>query len=171
VTHTNFVRVLTPKLAPRFPLFKAGQLLISVRELDTIAVLDIPTRSIVWAARGPWRSQHDPQFLDNGRLLVFDNLGSPGRSRVVEYDPASRSILWEYSDEDSPAFVTNLRGMSQRLPNGNTLIVNSVGGNLLEVTRDRQLVWSCSCFILVTSARRYASDRLTFLKEGQRARP
>jgi hypothetical protein len=82
VLHTNCVRVLSRELAPNFPMFKAGQVLISMRHLDTIAVLDTSSRSLVWAARGPWKGQHDPQFLANGRLLLFDNLGSPRSSRV-----------------------------------------------------------------------------------------
>ncbi|HTU89307.1 MAG TPA: arylsulfotransferase family protein, partial [Gemmataceae bacterium] len=40
VLHTNAVKVLSRTLAPKFPLFKAGQLLISPRHLDVIAVLD-----------------------------------------------------------------------------------------------------------------------------------
>ena len=53
--HMNFVQVLTPRLAPKFKQlgFKAGQVLISMRHLDAIAVIDPETRSLVWAARGP----------------------------------------------------------------------------------------------------------------------
>ena len=40
-------------------------------------------------------------------------------------------------------FYTSERGMSQRLPNGNTLIVNSERGTLLEVTPEKEIAWSC----------------------------
>src|SRR5581483_414293 len=50
VFHTNAVKVLSRVLAPKFPLFKPGQLLISPRHLDTIAVLDPDSGKIVWAA-------------------------------------------------------------------------------------------------------------------------
>ena len=46
-----------------------------MRHMDTIAMMDPDKGSVVWAAQGPWRSQHDPQFLDNGHLLIFDNFG------------------------------------------------------------------------------------------------
>jgi arylsulfotransferase ASST len=127
------VQVLTSDLAPKFPAFKAGQVLISCRHLSTMAVLDVDKGSVVWAARGPWQGQHDPHFLDNGRLLLFDNRGRPTGSRVLEYDPATQGFPWSYSGENWRPLYSNERGMTQRLPNGNTLVVNSEGGEILEV--------------------------------------
>jgi hypothetical protein len=163
--------VLSRKLAPHFPRFKAGQVLLSIRHLDAIAVLDVEQRAIVWAARGPWLAQHDAQFLDNGRLLIFDNLGAPQGSRVLEYDPESQALPWSYSGEGGGAFFTAERGMSQRLPNGNTLIVDSQGGELFEVTRDREKVWCCAVQGFINFGRRYAPEELQFLPAGQRPRP
>jgi hypothetical protein len=171
ILHTNFVEVLSPSMAEHFPLFKAGQALISIRELDTLAVVDTDSGSVVWAARGPWRRQHDPHFLENGRLLVFDNHGSIKESRVLEYDPVTQACPWSYASESSPSFFTAIQGRSQRLPNGNTLIVNSKDGVLFEVTRDKELVWSCSCHEHVPWARRYDPDFLSFLKGTHHARP
>ncbi|HEY7331281.1 MAG TPA: arylsulfotransferase family protein [Gemmataceae bacterium] len=173
VLHTNAVKVLSQKLAPKFsPLFKAGQLLISPRRLDAIAVLDPDSEKVVWAARGPWRSQHDPSFLENGHLLLFDNLGSPLGSRVLEYDPQTQAFPWSYPGEKGTPFLSKIRGMSQRLANGNTLIVNSDGGEVFEVTPDREAVWSCSFgHTELYRARRYAPDHLPFLGKDQHARP
>jgi hypothetical protein len=171
VLHTNAVKVLNHALAPKFPLFKAGQLLISPRNLDTVAVLDPDSSKVIWAARGPWRSQHDPSFLDNGHLLLFDNLGSPGGSRVLEYDPQTQEFPWSYPGEQGAPFLSRIRGMCQRLPNGNTLIVNSDGGEVIEVTRDREVIWSCSSGgVELNRARRYMREQLPFLKGGPRAR-
>jgi hypothetical protein len=169
ILHTNFVEVLRPTLTPYFPQFRAGQVLISFRELDALAVVDTDSGAAVWAARGPWRAQHDPHFLSDGHLLVFDNRGSARESRVLEYDPQTQACPWSYSSEGSPSFTSVIQGRSQRLPNGNTLIVNSKDGVLMEVTRAKELVWSCQCHAHVPFARRYAADQLTFLKE--RARP
>ena len=171
VLHANFVQVLRPSLAAKFPAFKAGQVLVSLRHLDAIAVMDPDTGSLVWAARGPWRAQHDPQFLDNGHLLIFDNLGSPQSSRVLEYDPQTQAYPWSYPRENDPPFFSDERGMCQRLPNGNTLIVNSEGAQLLEVTANKEIVWSCSTNRFICSARRFGPDQLHFLKGGVRARP
>jgi hypothetical protein len=178
--HANSVQVLRRKLAPRFHRFKAGQVLMSFRNLDAIAVLDVEKGSVVWAARGPWQAQHDAQFLDNGHVLLFDNLGSSRGSRVLEYDPHSQAFPWSYAGEQGHPFYTGQRGMSQRLPNGNTLVVNSEGGELLEVTPGKEVVWS---FLspaegespdkrrFITTARRYSPDQLPFLEGREHARP
>jgi hypothetical protein len=181
--HTNSIKVLTRARAGKFPLFQAGQVLLSLRSLNTIAVLDVGKRSVVWAARGPWRIQHDAEFLDNGRLLLFDNHGWDKGCRVIEYDPVAQALPWVYSAADGRPFHAAFRGMKQRLPNGNTLIVDPEGRRLFEVTPGKELVWEDFCPFApvppegpagtraITGARRYRPDELTFLKGVARARP
>jgi hypothetical protein len=172
VLHTNAVKVLNKTLAPKFPLFKAGQILVSARHLDAIAVLDPDSNKVVWAAHGPWRAQHDPSFLENGHLLLFDNLLSQRGSRVLEYDPPTQALPWSYPGEKGKPFLSEIRGMCQRLPGGNTLIVNSEGGEIMEVTPDQETVWSCSIgHTVLYSARRYITGQLPFLGRDRHARP
>jgi hypothetical protein len=181
--HTNSVKVLSRALAPKFPQFKAGQVLLSVRNLDTVAILDRPTRRVVWAAQGIWRVQHDADFLDNGHLLLYDNLGSMRRgTRILEYDPLTQAIPWHYGNERSLPFAAQFRGVKQRLPNGNTLIIDPDRRRLFEVTHDKELAWECVLPPFdshglprkghaVNGSRRYGADELTFLKGVARARP
>ncbi len=169
--HANSVKVLNCRTAKAFPYLKEGQVLVTLRNLDLILALDPVTESVVWSARGMWLGPHDAQFLDNGHLLIFDNLGSARSSRVLEYDPKTQSVPWAYPGDDNPPFLTIDRGMSQRLPNGNTLIVNSQGGEIIEVTARREPVWTCSTGRYICSARRYAPQQLTFLKGDIHARP
>lgn len=173
--HTNSVRVLGRALASKFPLFKPGQVLISLNACSTLAVLDRESRSVVWASQGIWKAQHDAEFLDNGNLLLFDNHGSPRGSRVLEYNPRTQAIPWYYDGEDGSEFLARSRGVKQRLPNGNTFIVDPDGGRLVEVTPDKERVWECLLPIhpgaAITGASRHAPDTLTFLKGKARARP
>jgi hypothetical protein len=178
--HTNSVKVLTQARATQFPLFRAGQVLVSLRGLNAIAVLDVRKRSVVWAALGPWRIQHDAQFLDNGHMLLFDNHGWGKGCRVLEYDPVTQAIPWAYSEANAALFHAAFRGVQQRLPNGNTLIVDPDNRRLFEVTRGKELVWEYLCPLppnqlggarAVTGARRYREEELTFLKGVARARP
>jgi len=181
--HANSVKVLTEAWAGKFPLFRAGQVLISLRSLNCLAVVDVGKRSVVWAALGPWRIQHDAEFLDNGHLLVFDNHGWDKGCRVIEYDPVTQAIPWAYSAADSEPFHAGFRGMKQRLPNGNILIIDPDGRRLFEVTRGKELVWQLVCpsppvapgqptgTRAITGARRYNADELTFLKGVANARP
>jgi hypothetical protein len=181
--HTNSVKVLSRALAAKFPLFKAGQVLLSLRNRHTLAVLDRPTRQVTWAAQGLWRRQHDAEFLDNGHLLLYDNFGSRRQTRILEYEPLTQAIRWAYTNEDSTPFSAFMCGMKQRLPNGNTLIVDPDHRRLFEVTPDKELVWENYCPLPpppldqlprnhgVRCARRYGAGELTFLQGVARARP
>lgn len=172
VLHNNTVKVLRRSMAPKFPQLKAGQILLSSRHMDAIAVLDPDSGKIVWAAQGPWHAQHDPSFLDNGHILIFDNLGWSRSTRVLEYDPQTQAFPWSYPDDDGKPFFCQLRGEAQRLPNGNTLIVHSTAGEMFEVTPDREIVWSCSCGqVVLNCARRYLPHQLPFLGRDKHARP
>ncbi len=172
VLHTNAVKILSQELAPKFPLFTAGHLLISARHLDAIAMLDPDSGKVVWAAHGPWQAQHDPSFLDNGHLLLFYNLFSQRGSRVLEYDPKTQAFPWVYPGEKGKPFLSEIRGMCQRLPNGNTLIVNSQVGEAFEVTPDREVVWTCSFnYAELYRVRRYTPEQLPFLGKEKQVRP
>jgi hypothetical protein len=170
VLHTNSVQVLNRATAAKFPNFKEGQILISMRHLSAIAVLDSERSAVVWGACGPWRVQHDAHFLDSGRLLMFDNTGSPRGSRVLEFDPLSGAFPWSYPGVDNVPFFSSERGMCQRLPNGNTLIADSEEATMLEVTQSKEVVWTCFTRDFITTARRYGPDQLSFLKAGERPR-
>ena len=65
------------------------------------------------------------------------------------------------------------KGLSARPLAGNPppRIVETHGGRMLEVTHDKELVWSCCCHAHVPWARRYAPEQLTFLERGRHARP
>jgi hypothetical protein len=181
--HANSVRVLPRRLAAKFPLFQPGQVLISLRNLGILAVVDCKSRSVVWASGGVWQAQHDAEFLDNGNLLLYDNLGAVNRmTRILEYDPRTQAVLWCYASQNSMPLRASIRGMKQRLTNGNTLIVDPERRRLLEVTRDKEVVWMNFCPVhlspgqplrdhALTGASRYRPEELTFLKDVARPRP
>lgn len=143
--HTNTVKIVEPGLAAGFPRGKLGQVMLSFRELNAIAILDLEMQEIVWALRGPWLGQHDPDILPNGNILLFDNNGrfkhAAGRSRVLEIDPRNSEIVWQYAGTEAQPFESAIRSSQQRLVNGNTLITESDGGRLLEVTPEGDVVW------------------------------
>ena len=108
--------------------FRKGNVLISIRELDTICVVDLNTESIVWALSGMWKKQHQPTVLKNGHILIFDNKGNNSKSRVLEFNPFSQEIFWTYSGGEDSLFYSATCGSCARLPNGNTLITETDNG-------------------------------------------
>jgi len=165
--HTNHVEVLSKAKAPKFPMFKAGQIMLSMRHLDMICVFDIDREKpqCVWAARGPWNEQHDPEFLDNGRILLFDNRPGESASRVMEFDPATQAMPWCFWGGKDHPLCTFERGDSQRLPNGNTFIASTHGRVMIEVTPDKTVVWQQLVKLDLFYARRYGTNELTFVDE------
>lgn len=142
IFHTNTLEMLDGRFAGRDPAFRQGNLLISVLKLDTLAILDPDQGKIVWARIGMWRRQHQPTFLDNGDLLLFDNMGAGGgRSRVIELDPLTGSVRWQFGGTPEVNLFSKTLGSCQRLPNGNTLITESENGRALEVTPKGRVVW------------------------------
>jgi arylsulfotransferase ASST len=141
VLHTNTVEVLDGRQARENPAFRRGNLLISVLTLDTVAVVDPDREQVVWALKGMWRRQHQPTLLDDGHLLLFDNLGAGRRSRVLEIDPLTQQLAWSYGGDRRTDLFSRGLGSCQRLPNGDTLITESENGRALEVARDGTVVW------------------------------
>jgi len=141
ILHTNTIELLDGKLAYKSPAFRKGNVLISIRELDTICVVDLDTQSVVWALSGLWEKQHQPTVLKNGHILIFDNKGNNGKSRIIEFDPFSQKILWTYTGTTDTHFFSAFCGSSERLPNGNTLISESDTGRAFEITPDKTTVW------------------------------
>ena len=92
-----------------------------------------------------------------GNILVFDNggyagygiLGFPCRhlrfySRVIEFNPITYEVIWEYEKKDGPQdqrFYSDRISGAQRLINGNTLICEGNTGRIFEVNPQKEVVW------------------------------
>ena len=141
ILHTNTLEILSDRLQPSSRAFRPGNVLISALYPSAIGILDMESEQIVWALAGPWYRQHQPTVLENGRMLLFDNHGSHGFSKVIEFNPFTLEILWSYQGDDQNGFASPALGSAIRLRNGNTLITESTAGRAFEVTPDNRVVW------------------------------
>ncbi len=139
--HLNDVEVLTAEMAPAFPLFDPGDVMISLRSLNLIAVMDSDMRTLKWWQHGPWHRQHDPDFLPNGRISIYDNNMHGGSSRILEIDPATGETRVRFAGTPERPFYSWIRGKHQALPNGNLLITEPQAGRVIEVDPDGEIVW------------------------------
>jgi len=129
-------------------------ILLSVRNLNRIYKISLSSGEVRWImgdggdfGEGLFAHQHDPQPLGPGRILLFDNglhrEGEENYSRVIEieYDEEAGDarIVWEY--REAPDFYNSIAGDANRLPNGNTLITDSMNWRIIEVSPDGQPVW------------------------------
>ncbi len=139
--HANDVEPLPADMAEAFPQFEAGDLLISMRELNLIGVIDPDTRRFKWYRHGPWFKQHDPDFQPDGTITVYDNRMGLDHSRILRHDPQSDETEVLIEDSKETPFYSWRRGKHQILDNGNILVAESERGRVFEATRDGRLVW------------------------------
>ncbi len=134
-THANSIRVM-----------RDGSWLLSLRLTSSVVKLDRQSGALLWCF-GPGRlsHQHDARELENGNVLIFDNgvhrPRAPAFARVVEVDPRTDEIVWQYLDRTVLAFQSFMAGGAQRLPNGNTFVTEAATGRLFQVTSKGETVW------------------------------
>ena len=141
--HLNTVQVM-PKtyLAGRDRRFGEGNLLVCFRNVNQIAILEKGTYRILWS----WGAEdlqwpHQPTLLPSGNILIFDNGVEREFSRVIELEPLSGEIVWEYTAGTPEEFFTSGGGSTQRLPNGNTLISETNNGRVFEISPHGEVLW------------------------------
>lgn len=164
--HLNEVEELSPQLAADFPMFQAGDLLISLRNRNMILVTDSQVKKIKWWKVGPWIRQHDPDFEAGGKITMFDNHsddspdGAPGGgSRIWSVDPATDVSQLLYGARDGQRMYSPERGTHQRQPDGNIMITEAEQGRAFEVTPAGQVVWEY--------VNRYDKDRIAWLHDAE----
>ncbi len=144
IFHTNSLEVLDGRAADRLDEFARGNVLVSMSNLNAIFVVNLKRKAIVWGFSDDFNAQHDARILENGHLLLFDNLRYHRRSResrVIEYVLPTMGKAWEYNSTEAHRFYTRTCGTAQRLANGDTLITETDNGRAFEVTRDGRKVW------------------------------
>jgi outer membrane protein assembly factor BamB len=142
--HSNTAEFVDhPHLVGRHPLYAPGNVLLTSRRQNTIAMIEWQSNELLWAwGQGEILGPHDATVLENGNILLFDN-GNKERewSRVIELDPLEGEVVWSYGGDGTRRIFTLSRGTCQRLANGNTLITESNEGRAIEVTRAGDIVW------------------------------
>ena len=144
----NDVEPLPEALASEYPDFQAGDLLVSLRDLNLVLVFDPETLEVRWSATGPFVRQHDPDFIGGGWIGVFDNRRDGtergtvlGGSRIIALHTESDSSRVVYSGSKGSRFYTAELGKWQSLENGNVLLIESQAGRVLEVDDSGNVVW------------------------------
>lgn len=139
--HPNDVEVLAPEMANAFPSFKVGDLLISLRRINMVAVIDDDDYHPKWWMIGPWHRQHDPDFLPNGSISIFNNNMGFGHSQIIAVYPDTDRLEVLIQGDEHLSFYNWRRGKHQHLSNNNILITETEHGRVFEVDRKQNVVW------------------------------
>ncbi len=123
----------------------SGDILISLRQINTVAIIDRKTGRFSWEMRNDnWGLQHDVQELPSGNMLLFANGMNTdamhSHSFISEFK-RDGEIVWEYRDEPVNYFYSHHISGCQRLESGNTLICEGSFGRIFEVMPAGDIVW------------------------------
>ncbi|MFB6296719.1 MAG: aryl-sulfate sulfotransferase [Halobacteriales archaeon] len=145
-THVNDVDRIAP-----------GKFLVSPRNFDQAIVVDRSTGEVTLQLGADedheiMKEQHNPQYLESKAgdptVLVADS----ENDRIVEYEKAGDGWrrTWELGSSETLSWPRD----ADRLPDGNTLIADSTGNRVLEVTPTGEIVWEFHAPWLVYDAER-----------------
>ncbi len=158
--------------------FHPDNIIADSRVTSHMIIIDHKTGKIVWQVAPPYTGEdadigvvigvHHTHMIPKGlpgegNIMIFDNGGYPpyhdkqiqprAYSRVVEFDPTTKKVVWEYSHKTVKTtqggwpyygesfFYSPFISSAQRLPNGNTMICEGNKNRIFEVNKDREIVW------------------------------
>ena len=137
--HPNDAEPLRASLAPAFPMFSAGDLLVSFRNINLVAVLDPISLSFKWWQHFPWIRQHDADFGPDGKIYVFNNNTNRNRSDIVAVDPETRQIERFFST--GPVhFYSDIMGGHEIIDNNTLFVLSSSEGRSFELLKDGTII-------------------------------
>lgn len=154
LVHANKVAELPSEIADAFPLFAAGDLVISMRDLNLVIVVDPAAKTVKWRQTGPWLRQHDPEFRPDGRISIFNNnvyrtaydnyhtvLDTPFTTNIIAIDPATRETEVLFGEKPGQEMLAVIRGQHELLEDDGMLITEFDAGRVLEVDADGEILW------------------------------
>lgn len=146
ILHLNDVEIYEGDMEGE--VVKPGDIMVSLRNINSVLLLDADTFEIKAHLFGRFLRQHDPDFIGGDEILVFDNNNlSPMRgpddpgSRIVKFNLATgaRQVVFDGAAGDD--FFTDIMGKQQLLPNGNLLVASSRQARAFEVAPDGTVLW------------------------------
>jgi hypothetical protein len=147
--HLNYVEYVSADIADEVAGLEEGDLIISVKHLDLIAVLESKSRRIKWSVIGKTILQHCPRLLRDGGVIVFDNMGGSkdsGGSRIIRFQYGGdeyNTVFPPTSAADGVDFWTKEAGHIDPHPDGTRALVSvKQQGRVLEIDlRDGRVLW------------------------------
>ncbi len=139
-THLNSINLVTEALAGKIPGAQTGDMLVSLRETNMVALLDGKTGEVRYSQTDLTAAQHSPEFLPDGTVLAFDNLGgerSQGGSRVVRIDLVKGTAETVFPRDNAKALLpvqSKTAGDIEVSPDGQRALVSITHqGRIIEI--------------------------------------
>ncbi len=144
ILHLNDVEPFPASMEPGF--FRPGDVLISLRNMNTVLVYNLETLDVKYQRTGKFIRQHDPDFIDGNTISLYDNnnldiKNDSVQSRIVMFHLPEDRAQVIYSGSKEEPFFSKIMGKHQWLPNENLLITDSLSGRVFEIDKSGKIVW------------------------------
>ena len=125
---------------------KAGDIMFSARNISTVFLYRPAEHRILWLKTGPWLSQHDVDYLGNGRFSIFGNdVDASGGdylgreySNIYIYDMKDNSVSKPYDKVfRANKLLSGTQGVQRILDNGDVFFEMSNQGEIYRASPDR----------------------------------
>ncbi|MBA55060.1 MAG: hypothetical protein CMK89_11450 [Pseudomonadales bacterium] len=143
--HLNDVEVFSEHMESG--IFEPGDIMISLRNIQTVMVFDRHWK-LKYSIANEFVRQHDPDFISGNQVSIFDNhntakesSGLDNASRILIHDASTGLSRIAFAGTDKQPFFTNIMGKHQWLDNGNLLITESRMGRAFEINAAGEVVW------------------------------
>ena len=130
--HANALDVIEADTGP----FRKGDILVSFRNLNALAVIDGSTHKAKWMLRDRFVTQHGAKVTASGDVVVLDNLGGRagcGPTRALLIDPVSQAIRKVFELCGPGAIASAVRGNVHFTADGGALITSTQQGRAVEL--------------------------------------
>lgn len=155
IVHMNKIAELPAAMAAAFPQFAPGDLLLSLREQNMLLVVSPGDWRVKWHQVGPWRRQHDPEFMPDGTIALFNNnayrtllgerdtspVDGPFVSEIGRVDPRTGAYEDLWGNRPGQAMLSVIRGKQEPLASGGFLVTEFEAGRAFETDADGMIVW------------------------------
>ena len=155
ILHLNKIGELPASIASAFPMFKAGDLVLSVRAYNLLFVVEPDNWRVKWHQTGPWLRQHDPEFEADGTISIFNNNiyrtrlpasgwsdpAVPRVSNILKVDPATGRTEVAYGGREGQEFLSFIRGKQDPTPEGGHFVTEFEAGRAFETDAQGRIVW------------------------------
>ncbi len=95
--------------------WEKGDLLVSCRNLSAIFLYRPRTNKILWLKSGPWYNQHDADFIDEDKILVFGNDVLREES-IIDPRLTSENLYFPKERKTNNAYIYHLKNDSISTP-------------------------------------------------------
>ena len=147
--HLNQVTPLTGDIG----LLRKGRVLVSLRNISTIALIDVETEKIIWHKTGPWMKQHSVIPFDESSVVVLDNHSSgygdywinpDWQTRVMRYNINSDSLVeLNFQTKSLPHLKIPIGGRIQKIGQNKWMLEHCLQGTVFLFDND-ELVFKWS---------------------------